>query len=358
MHVGEELRKRRIERRWRLDDVAQALGVTSATISRVERGLQEPSSVLLNTWRRLLAGELVGRTEGIQRRPRGALSSLAELFLADVKAGLNETAAGWREPIEVGLINVDLKALSSEVELDDSGRIRIASTSSLEPVKQARNILAYKATVNAEEQSLFPLIDKFFPLLWDALKSEKTAGAVLLAGLTMMVKTTTPLILDACLSLAGEDANCLLTDNVGLSHIILESLNIAAPKHQSEWFETLKSVNLEELIRGLRNEGEPGSFQAHQKLAHFLCLPSLTCRLGEKAVVALGAAWAAIKLLESKGGAILTDVGRQHLAKAFWEGIQIPREEVEAAWYRLIEINIENEGERLGVLLWSWPEVF
>ncbi|HHT9117028.1 MAG TPA: helix-turn-helix domain-containing protein, partial [Candidatus Hypogeohydataceae bacterium YC38] len=95
----------RLKRGWRLADVAKALGVTPATISRVE------------VWEQLLAGkQWPSVTRKPERRPRGVLSRLAERFLADVKAGHKEREAGWRELKEIGLTASEVEALVPGIE--------------------------------------------------------------------------------------------------------------------------------------------------------------------------------------------------------------------------------------------------
>jgi transcriptional regulator with XRE-family HTH domain len=352
MNMGEELRKARIEKGWKLKDIAAALGTTSATVSRVERGLQEPSPTLLAAWQQLLVGKpWISKTAGRPRHPRGALSELARLFLADVKAGLDEAIAGWREPMEVGLAGIELETLSSEVELDGLGRVRIVSESSLESVKQAKKILEYRKAVEDEERSLTPFIKERLPILCQALRNEKTKGVVLLAGLAKMIRTTAPFVLDACRSILDKDAKCFLSNAVQPARVILECVNIRVPDILGD---VLKEVGLEELINACE-EGQEA--QQARELAHHLSLPALAVRLGKHGVTALGAAWAAMSLLENTGAAIVTEVGDHHLAKAFWEGIGLSRVEVEVAWHCLTEIDEESDGERTGVLLWAWPEV-
>jgi hypothetical protein len=276
---------------------------------------------------------------------------LARLFLADVKAGLDEAIAGWREPIEVGLTGIDLETLSSDVELDGLGRVRIVSGSSLESVKQAKKILEYRKAVEDEERSLPPFINERLPILCQALRSEKTKGAVLLAGLANMIRATAPFALDACRSIMDKDARCLLSNAVQPARVILECVDIIVLGNPVD---VLKEADLQELINACE-EGQ--EVQQARELAHHLSLPALAVRLGKTGVTALGAAWAAMSLLENTGAAIVTEVGNRYLAKAFWEGIGLSRVEVEVAWHCLTEIGEESDGERTGVLLWAWPEV-
>lgn len=62
----EELARLRRARGRTLRDIAKALGVTEATISRCERGLQQPSSQLLAAWTKLLTG----KRPAVERTPR------------------------------------------------------------------------------------------------------------------------------------------------------------------------------------------------------------------------------------------------------------------------------------------------
>lgn len=353
MPVGEELRKRRLERGWRLQDVAVALGVTSATVSRVERGLQEPSPELLEAWQQLLTGQrwLPLTPKSPRRRPHGILSLLAELFLADVKAGLDETEAGWRELAEVGLAAWDVKTLGPEVERDHLGRVRIDPKISMEPVVQAQKILRYRATVEAEQKALLPSLEERLPALWQALGQEDTCGAVLVSGLATMVRAGAP-FLDAYPTLLGGDAGHLISGAVGSAHVILEGVGIMAPSPSRG---LLEAVGLNDLIEPV----EEGAIVLQARdLAQYLGLPTMAGLLGKTGVTAVGAAWAVVRRLESGKGVILTEVGRQRVAEAFWEGIQLSRPEVEAAWRRLVEFDPQTYEEQVGVLLWSWPEVF
>lgn len=357
MKHAEELRKLRQSRRWRLQDLARALGVTAATVSRVERGLQEPSPALLERWKQLLIGErwLPAAEIGPRRRPRGVLPALAEQFLTDVTAGLNEVDAGWRDPAQVGMTASDVKALGPEVETDTLGRVRISPKSSLEQVAHAQEILRYRATVEVELQTLLPLLEEHLPPLWQLLQAEESCGAVLLSGLTRMVRTAAPL-LDARPSLLAGDAGQLICGAVGPASLILESVGIVAPTRPRDVLET---AGLTDLIES----SEDGQVAAQATiLAHNLGIASIARLLGKTAIIGLGAAWAVVRRLDSRNVAILTEVGRQRVAEAFWEGIhlsrgEIERAEVEAAWRRLNEFDPETEQEQLGILLWSWPEV-
>lgn len=330
-----------------------ALGVTSATVSRVERGLQEPSPQLLEAWQQLLTGQrwLPLTPKSPRRRPRGALNLLAELFLADVKAGLDEAAAGWREPVEVGLTEADVVELYRDLERDSLGRVRIAATASLEPLEQAKRILEYKATVKVEENSLLPIMEARVPLLWKALKDEKALGAILLSGLAKMVRTTTLLILDVCLELISDDPSYLLLAPAGPALVALDSVGIAVPAVPSD---ILTEMALKELIE--RPESGDGVLRA-RRLAHDLEVPTLAKRLGKSGVMAVGAAWAYLRLLDSSKGVVLTEVGQQHVADAFWEGTGFPRHQIVESWNRFIEIDANNDRMRVGSLLWAWPEV-
>ena len=353
MKTGEKLRSLRLKRRWRLKDLADALGVTTATISRVERGLQEPSPALLEVWQQLLSGERWRpvRLRRPRRRPRGALSSLAELFLADVKAGLDGSRAGWRDPVEIGLTTVEAESLGSDVERDGQGRVRAARNIFLESMVQAQNILNYRSTLEAEEQVLVPIIEEYLPPLWRALDREGSKGAVLVSGLAEMIRTAAP-VLDAYRSLIGDDLGCLIPGATGPAHLILESVGIIAPSPVSA---VLEATGLSDLTEP-REEGE--DVLKARTLVQQLGIPTGAGRLGRTGVIAVGAAWGVVRCLESRKVAILTEVGQRRVAETFWQGIRLSREEVDAAWRRLVEVDGQTDKERIGSLLWSWPEVF
>lgn len=350
MELGEKLRFLRLKRHWRLKDLADALGVTTATISRVERGLQEPSQALLKVWQQLLEGKRWLPVTGTRprRRPRGVLSSLAELFLADVKAGLDESRAGWRYPTEVNLMTVEVEALGTEVERDTQGRIRIARNNPIEAMTQARNILRYRGVIEREQQILVPTIEQLLPLLWKALDDQGSKGAVLISGLAEMVRTTAPL-LDAYRSLIGEDIGCLIPGAVGPARLILESVGVNAA---SPTYTVLEVAGLKDIAE-LDEEGE--NVLKARTLAQHLGIPNSAKRLGKHSVLAVGASWAVVRYLNTRKALILTDLGRQQVAEAFWKGIRLRREEIEDRWRRLVEV--QSDEEQIGALLWSWPEV-
>lgn len=353
MKIREKLRSLRLKRRWKLKDLADALGVTTATISRVERGLQEPSPGLLEVWQKLLSGErwIPGSVRRSRRRPRGALSSLAELFLTDVKAGLDGSRAGWRDSLEIGLTAVDVEALGSDVERDGQGRVRATRNIRLAPMVQAQNILKYRATVEAEEQVLVPVIEEYLPPLWRALDKEETKGAVLVAGLAEMIRRTAP-VLDAYRSLISDDLGCLIPGAIGPAHLILESVSIIAPDRISP---VLEAAGLSDLTEP-HEEGE--DVLKARTLAQQLGIPTGANLLEKTGVIAVGTAWAVVRRLENRKAAILTEVGHRRVAETFWQGIRLSREEVDVAWRRLVEVDDQTDKERIGTLLWSWPEVF
>lgn len=348
---GAYLRKLRIEKGWTLTDVARSLGVTAATVSRVERGLQAPPEALLQAWKRLLEGKpLVARLPR-RRRPRGAVNVLAELFLADVKAGLNWTSAGWREPTDVGLAPEDLEAMSEEIERDSLGRVRVSPSASLEPVEEATRILKHRQTVEAEAKILDPVLQDRIPLLWRALQEEAPRGAVVLSGLTRMVRTTAPLILDSCAALVSSNPASLLSGPAGAALLVANAVGIVIPDSPSD---VLTIARLRELIE----PDESGDVvREARKVADELRLASVAQRLGKDAIIALGTAWAYSSLINACNAAVLTEAGQQHIAEAFWQGTGFSRNDIVTAWSNLTNTETDDERERVGALLWAWPEV-
>ena len=52
-------------------------------------------------------------------------------------------------------------------------------------------------------------------------------------------------------------------------------------------------------------------------------------RLRQDVVVALGAAWAIVRCLDSAGVSVMTEVGVRRLAETFWDGLGLPRPEID-----------------------------
>src|SRR5207244_11278698 len=126
----------------------------------------------------------------MRRRPRGALMLLADIYLADVKAGLTEDA-GWRELEEVGLTPSDFESLGSDIEPDkEHGRVRISKHALLDQVKQANQIIDHRKTITIEQDTLLPAIEGQLPRLWNALKEERIKGSVLLMRFCSMLRFT------------------------------------------------------------------------------------------------------------------------------------------------------------------------
>lgn len=352
MSEGRRLRELRLARGWRLRDVAEVLGVTEATISRVERGLQGPSPALLEAWHRVLTSER--RThpspKSQRRRPRGIVPLLADLYLADVKAGLESIDAGWQEPKELGLTVQDLETLGIEVEMDARGRVRVNPTLPMESLRLAGQILRYRATLEVEEQALIRAVDEYLPPLWRAMSVDETRGAVLLAGLSSMVRAAVPL-LDAQWVLLSDEPDCLIEGAGGVGGLILESVGISVPQLCTE---ILEQAGLSEL--GVSVGDGPSVLRA-VKLAQSLGTVDMARRLGKDAVTAVGAAWATARRLDTRNVAVVTESGFRRLSEIFWEIVGLSRPEVQAAWRQIAEIEPTIEEEAIGLLLWHWPEV-
>ncbi len=349
----EELKALRLKRGWKLRDVAIPLGVTEATLSRWERGLQIAPHAMLASWEGLLTGRRISSAEASRKRkPRGVIPRLAELFLADVQGGKNGWQAGWREISELNLTTKDLDTLEGEVERDAQGRIRIRHDSRLVLVQQAQNILGYRNTLNSEEGQLLPAVDKIVrPLLRD-IRQNLFGGAVLLAGLTKMIEAGIPQV-EAARNLLMHDPKALVEAPSQASALILETLGISFP---SDVQSALASFGFEDL-----SADEPGkeSIEGARAAASELGLDVVAKLLGPIVVTSVAAAWAVNGQLTTAGIAVTTDEGARFLGGVFWDEIRIRRAVVDETWRRVMidEFEPQAEQEQLGLLLWSWPEV-
>ena len=351
-----EMRDLRKQKGWRLHDVAGALGVTTATLSRWERALQSPSPDMLAAWERIFTGERHAQIQDRRprRRPRGVLSRLAELFLADVKAGLNGWDAGWREPGEVGLTPADLPSLAPDVELRGLSAVRISFNSRLQPVQEAKAILGYRATVEAEERRLIPALEKHLRPILQAVRSEHERGAVLLAGLAEMIRASASLI-ESARHVLDKDNNPvdLVRGPSGAAKVILEA--VATPVG-ADAVGVLKRLGFSDPIAGTE---PPNTIARAKGVATELGVAQVAVRLGKHPVTAVGAAWAVSCRFAQEAVAVTTLVGVGRLGEAFWDELRFPRPEIDAAWRRLMveESQPQTAKQQLGMLLWSWPEV-
>jgi len=348
----EQLRELRLRWGWRLKDVADALGVTEATVSRIERGLQEPSPALLEAWHRLLTGDRRTFTSPRRprRRPRGVMSTLADLFLADVQAGLSKDEAGWRELREFGLAVEDIEDLGPEIRVDPLERIRINPSLPLEPLLLAQKILNYRETLESEQQSLAIAIEQYLPPIWGALSEEQTRGAILMTGLAEMVRAAAPL-LDAHRSLLSDEPSYLFEGAAGPALLMLGTVGIEV---SYPCLDILDRAHLTELGKGT---GDGSAVSRAKDIALKLGVGKVAELLGEMVITAVGAAWATQLQLESKGIAVVTEVGFRRLSEAFWTGVQLPRSEIEAKWRQLAQLDPETDEEAASLLFWHWPEV-
>ena len=349
---AEELRTLRLKRGWTLADVAVAVGVTPATLSRWERGLQTPPEHAKRLWEKALTGTSPPPVrETRRRRPRGVLPRLAELFLADVKAGENGWNAGWRELREVGLTCDDLAALESDIEVDGTGRVRIHFRSRLEAVQEAQNILGYKRTVAEEERRLIPALSKYLPRLTSALDSEHMRSALLFAGFTEMIHASAAIV-ETSRSFFDNDPQCLVNAPSGGAKCLLGGVGI-----------TIES-DVVRILRGLGFANRIPGTEAHDQMvgaeavAGKLGLDVIARRLEIDVVTALGAAWAISRWLTDDQVGITTDTGVRRFSAAFWDGVGLTRNEVDVVWRNVMieEFQPESETQQLGLLMWSWPE--
>ncbi len=354
----EELKALRLERGWRLRDVANPLGVTTATLSRWERGLQVPSHGMLGAWERLVTRQTSAGTveRRARRRPRGAVPRLAELFLADVKAGLNGWQAGWRELSELGLVREDVPSLERDIEMDVQGRVRIRFESRLEAVEEGKAILGYRKTLRDEERRLLPAFDELIRPLLEALQAPRNRGVILLSGLTEMVSASA-LQVQSSRNLLDGDAGALVEAPVGAAMHILEALEIRFPSDVSAVSAALRRLHFEDLTPPGRASTVIAEARA---IAEELGLGRTAKRLGPDPVKAVGAAWAVSRRLACAGIGIMTDEGARQLSDVFWDWLGTSRVAVDAAWRRVMieEFEPQTEKEQLQMLLWSWPEVF
>jgi len=350
----DELKALRLERKWTLRDVATVLGVTTATLSRWERRLAEPSANALEKWESLLAGRTDAKPTGRKptRRPRGLLPRLAELFLADIKAGLNDQEAGWRELAELNLACEDILSLGQDAEMDLFGCARINPGSNLRVMQQARDIRAYRRAVEIEEHRLTSAARTILSPLWKASGTGDGRGAIVLAGLAEMLQASASLLENAR-RLLDNDPSSLLDSPSGAAQQILSVVDLAIPADPAR---ILGEFGLDSMVSLVRIGPKSACSQA---LALELGLGTTAERLGQAAILALGTAWAMTQCLDSAGVSLMTEVGIRRLAESFWEGLGLPRTNVDAKWRQVMleESEPETEKQQLGMLLWSWPEV-
>jgi len=349
----DELRAMRLEKRWTLRDVATALGVTTATLSRWERGLAEPSTHALEKWKRLLTGrtDATPAARKPTRRPRGLLPRLAEFFLADIRAGLSEREAGWRELAELGLAREDILSLGQEVETD-LFRVRVSPGASLKAVQQAKDILGYQRTVDVEQRRLASATKAVLVPLLQATQSSTGRSPVLLAGLAEMIRASASFV-DSSRNLLENDPASLLDAPAGAAQVVLRAVDLEA---RSDADQVFAGMGFKSLASSLEADS---AFECSQALAVELGMDVISERLGRDVIIALGAAWAMARSLDTAGVSVMTEVGVRRLAEIFWDGIGLPRPEIDAKWRRamLEKSETETDKQQIGLLLWSWPEV-
>lgn len=340
-----------MQRGWKLRDVAIPLGVTEATLSRWERGLQTVPHSSQSAWTRLLTGQPATEPPSAapRRRPKGILARLAELFLADVKAGLNGWQAGWRELSDLNLTAQDLAGLEAETERDSNGRLRIRFDSRLESVQQAQNILGYRNTLQAEQRKLIPAIDQLVSPLLEQVAHGLFAGAVLLAGLADMIAASAS-SLEGARTLLDGDPTSLVDAPTGAAISILDAVGVSFD------VDALPTLGLQDLVF---RDNRPDLIAGARATAAEIGMDRTAKKLGVIAVKAVGAAWAMNRRLTLAGIAVRTDEGSRYLGDVFWKGMAIRRDEVNLTWLRVMSEEFEPQGEKeqLGMLLWSWPEV-
>jgi transcriptional regulator with XRE-family HTH domain len=348
----DELRNARRERGWRLEDVAAAIGVTGATLSRWERGLQKPPDAALNAWVRVVTRQRFAavRARRPRRRPRGILPRLGELFLADVTSGARASQAGWREPRELGLTTDDVLSFGDEIERDALGRIRIKFNSPLESVRRGREFLYYRQTTDHEQRRLeAALTDLVFPLLDQA---NAAVAAIMAIGVAEMIRLTAGSLESARARLNHDPVRLLEMPRAG-AEVVLAALGLSTPQDISgpvaEMGLTGALSNATQDLRALEEA---------RALAREVCTDQIARELGREIVHALGAAWTVTAVLDRKGILVSTSEGTNRLARAFWERMTVPRHTILDRWHSVMLAADESatDEKQLGLLLWTWPE--
>lgn len=347
-----ELREARRQRGWRLEDVAHALGVTVATLSRWERGLQTPGSAALEAWNRIFAFKADRRLQARtpRRRPRGVLAQLADFFLTDVRAGRNGWDAGWREPASLGLQPEDVTAFGDDVETDDFGRVRISFNSRFQAVEEGKDVLGYRRTVDVERRLLMPAVEQIIRPTARMARSPEGEPGIVGEGITFMIRTGAPVV-ETARSLLDSDPRTLFDLPGGAVNVILQAVGIAPITRPASPPVTASSC------AGPHTGAAPVVDDA-ENIAKEIGLDLTAQRLGREVVVALGSAWSITSRLESAGVAVVTDQGLAQLSRAFWEEIGLQRSQIDSVWRRALvdEQDTADEKLQLGHLLWSWPE--
>jgi transcriptional regulator with XRE-family HTH domain len=353
------LKELRLKKSWRLCDVAGVLGVTEATLSRWERGLQEPPRDILTAWEQIVTGQKLIQVEA--RRPRlnrrVILGRLADFFLADVIAGKGGRDAGWRHMAEVGVGLEDVPSFKGDIEVRGRDTIRISYNSRLPSVEQAKNVLGYWRAVSVEERQLVDAGQRYISPLFDGLRDERTSGSIVLAGLAEMICANGPFV-ETSRNMLDNDPTTLAGNPMGAASCIMGVVHIAVSDNvRKEALHRLYFKSPRETLDGTSESADSSL------IARELGVYQTAQELGRDAIIALGVAWSFVRMLEDQRIGVCTDVGRRHLGEIFWGNLKdfgISRVDIAAVWQRVMvdEMDCQNEKQQIGHLLWAWPEEF
>ncbi|MGI0014739.1 MAG: helix-turn-helix domain-containing protein [Nitrososphaera sp.] len=355
MSLGKKLREDRVKKGWTLKDIADALGVTIATVSRVERDLQEPSSILLQAWERILYGNVSSphKANLRDRLPRAILKNLAGFFLSDVRAGMDANKAGWREPTDLGFSgNEPILRFSTDLEIDESDKVRVNPQLSMTLLREASSLLEYRKTLSVEEESLKsvqPRLENF----WNAIHNSESSGAITVAGLSFMIRASAHHLQGTFGDLNDNSFLYLLSAPTEAAICVVESTGI---KIQSNLQDSLESRNLTELVELVHDR--EWKEQARKVAAESLVplakrISDCTSGMG---AIAMGSAWAYMHYIQRLDTLMLTEAGLGYAASLFWQGTGFSRSLIQEGWKQFLDQELD-EHQRVASLVFGWPEV-
>lgn len=253
------LRRRRRQLGLSLEDLATRVGVSVATLSRVERGLVRIAPELATALATVLDVNVAAEAAAA-RLSQAALEmreALGQAILEDVRNGAGIEMAGWRPQTHSREALEELVDRGEVVIHDDKVKLQMARHPA---VREAEEISAYRGAKMAGEAA-FEKTHEPLESLWEICQDGSKHPPILLVGLYEMLRLTTPLIIlntatrpiPLSPTLVGNSLTVWTQRSVGPSEAIALIADLNLDRVRRRWETALAALSDPQAERALRD---------------------------------------------------------------------------------------------------------